>query len=238
MTGGNKGKLIVNFNTAQTALKPQILFSQNNYGDTQVMTIARPLNVLFLNILFVLLASMSPAHSAQHENNAAPQLQSENGKLVTPTKYVNSDEKAYAAMQELPVDEPLYMLNMIRYNDLAKYDEGSEFASKGWSGSQAYAEYTRHSSPIAQRTGGNVVYAGKPQLTLIGPEYEQWDAIFIVSYPNLNSFLALITHPDYKKHAFHRSAAVADSRLIRMTSLESNIPEVALEGVSKKEEKN
>ncbi|MFK7842863.1 MAG: DUF1330 domain-containing protein [Sphingorhabdus sp.] len=133
-----------------------------------------------------------------------------------PATYVNSDAKAYAAMQTLPVDQPLHMLNMIRFKDKASYKERSEFSVKGWTGERAYAEYSRHSSPIATRTGGKVVYFGMPQLTLIGPEHEKWDAIFIVSYPNLASFLALVGDPEYKKHAFHRSAAVADSRLVRM----------------------
>ena len=133
-----------------------------------------------------------------------------------PKTYVNSDKKAYTAMQDLPKDEPLDMLNMIRYKDKADYEEGSEFAEKGWSGAQAYAEYSRYASPIANRVGGKVVYLGAPQLTVIGPEHEQWDAIFIVSYPNLNAFLALIGDPEYQQHAFHRSAGVADSRLVRM----------------------
>ncbi len=133
-----------------------------------------------------------------------------------PSTYVNSDAKAYAAMQKLPADQPLHMLNMIRFKDKASYEKGSEFAAKGWTGEQAYTEYSRHSGPIATRTGGKVVYFGMPQLTLIGPEHEKWDAIFVVSYPNLASFLALVGDPEYKKHAFHRSAAVADSRLVRM----------------------
>ncbi len=136
--------------------------------------------------------------------------------ISTPATYVNSDAKAYAAMQTLPADQPLHMLNMIRFKDKASYQEDSEFAAKDWTGQQAYEEYSRHSSPIATRTGGKVAYFGIPQLTLIGPEHEKWDAIFIVSYPNLASFLSLVGDPEYKKHAFHRSAAVADSRLVRM----------------------
>lgn len=137
-------------------------------------------------------------------------------KDTAPATYVNSDAKAYAAMQNLPADQPLHMLNMIRFKDKASYEEGSAFAAKGWTGEQAYAEYSRHSGPIANRTGGKAAYFGIPQLTLIGPEHEKWDVIFIVSYPNLASFLALVGDPEYKKHAFHRSAAVADSRLVRM----------------------
>lgn len=159
---------------------------------------------LFISLTTVSLAVSSAASAAAERDQSAP------------ATYVNSDAKAYAEMQKLPVDQPLHMLNMIRFKDKASYEKGSEFAVKGWTGEQAYAEYSRHSSPIAARAGGKVAYFGMPQLTLIGAEHEKWDAIFIVSYPNLASFLALVGDPEYKKHAFHRSAAVADSRLVRM----------------------
>ncbi len=136
-----------------------------------------------------------------------------------PVAFINSTPEAYAAMQELPADEPLFMLNLIRFKDEAEYGERSEFAGRGWTGEQAYSEYSRISGPIAQRVGGRVAFAGLPQLTVIGPEHEKWDVAFIVSYPDLASFLALVTDPEYKEHAFHRSAAVADSRLVRMASL-------------------
>lgn len=136
---------------------------------------------------------------------------------AAPPAYINSTPEAYAQMQGLPMDEPLQMLNMIRFKEKAEYAEGSEFATKDWTGEQAYAEYSRRSSPIANRVGGKPIYIGVPQLTLIGPQHEKWDAAFIIEYPDLATFLALVNDPEYKKHAFHRSAAVADSRLIRMT---------------------
>ncbi|MEM7457830.1 MAG: DUF1330 domain-containing protein [Pseudomonadota bacterium] len=133
-----------------------------------------------------------------------------------PPTYVNSTPEAYAAMQALPMDQPLQMLNLIRFNDDAAYAEGSEFASKGWSGEQAYAEYSRLSAPFATGVGGKPIYIGVPQLMLIGPQHETWDAAFIIEYPSFAAFLSFVNDPEYQKNAFHRSAAVADSRLIRL----------------------
>lgn len=150
--------------------------------------------------------------NAQAAETGVPDL-----RVDAPAAYINSTPEAYAAMQGLPKDEPVQMLNMIRFKEKAEYAEGSEFAAKDWTGEQAYAEYSRRSSPIANRVGGKPIYIGVPQLTLIGPQHETWDAAFIIEYPDLATFLALVNDPKYKKHAFHRSAAVADSRLIRMT---------------------
>ena len=132
------------------------------------------------------------------------------------TNYVNSTPEAYQAMQELPADQPLDMLNLIRFRESADYPAGSDFAKQNMSGLQAYMEYGRHSSPILEKVGGRTIYNGIPQLSLIGPKHESWDAIFIISYPNAQAFLAFVNDPEYKKHAFHRKAAVADSRLIRL----------------------
>jgi len=147
---------------------------------------------------------------AQEEQETSP------GTMDNPV-YINSTPDAYAGMLELPFDEPFHMLNLIRYKDKATYEEGSEFASKNWSGEEAYTEYTSHSSPIVASYGAKPIYLGQPQITVIGPEYEKWDVMFVVSYPSYEAFTKFVSDPEYKKHAFHRSAAVADSRLVRIS---------------------
>ncbi len=173
----------------------------------------------------ILLMVLLPSHAGHHQTDSNTISTVANVNNSQAVNYVNSDKRAYAAMQALPVNEPIYMLNMIRYNAKAKYQAGSKFAEKGWTGAQAYMEYIRHSAPIAERTGSTATFVGEPQLTLIGPEHERWDSIFIASYPNLSSFLDLVGNADYQKHAFHRSAAVADSRLVRMALAPAKLTE-------------
>ena len=132
------------------------------------------------------------------------------------TSHIDPTRESFEIFKALPRDEPLEMLNLIRFNDEAAYAEGSEFATKGWSGEQAYAEYSRLSTPFATGVGGKPIYIGVPQLMLIGPPHETWDAAFIIEYPDFAAFLSFVNNPEYQKHAFHRSAAVADSRLIRL----------------------
>ena len=167
--------------------------------------------IFFMNWL-VSLASAAETN-INSSDNTSPIEQSVNFQT-----YISSNKSTYDELQKLPKDRPLDMLNMVRFNSKAQYEQSNPFFDRGWSGRQAYDEYTRHSSPIASREGASVTYIGGPELILIGPEHEQWDAVFIVSYPNLASFLALVNDPEYKKHAFHRAAAIADSRLIRMDS--------------------
>ena len=86
---------------------------------------------------------------------------------------------------------------------------------KGSSGAEAYAAYGRESGPIFQRVGGQIIWRGRFENTLIGPEAEAWDACFIARYPTAGAFLEMVTDADYQKAVVHRQAAVRTSRLIR-----------------------
>ncbi|GAB5454194.1 MAG: DUF1330 domain-containing protein [Henriciella sp.] len=157
-----------------------------------------------------LLASLAGAYVTLVE--AAPAKAED----ITAKTYVHPTQKALDAMAELPMDEPIHMLNLIRLKDNADYEEGSEFAAKNWTGAEAFAKYRSHIGPIVKRLGGGSIYDGQSQLTLIGPELENWDSVFIIYYPNTAAMIAMNQDPEYQKHAFHRMAAVADSRLIRI----------------------
>jgi hypothetical protein len=45
---------------------------------------------------------------------------------------------------------------------------------------------------------------------------DEWDEAFVMGYPNVGVFMAMVKNPRYVAEALpHRTAAVADSRLIR-----------------------
>jgi uncharacterized protein (DUF1330 family) len=59
-----------------------------------------------------------------------------------------------------------------------------------------------------------VLFIGAALATVIGPEAERWDEIFLVQYPSRRAFVDMIASTQYRSIAFHRSAALQDSRLI------------------------
>jgi len=136
--------------------------------------------------------------------------------------YIDPTRAAFDLFKSLPRDTPIHMLNLICHNDAAKYPDGHENASKGWSGERAYAEYGKTSAPIFTRVGGSIVWRGQMESMLTGPEGKQWDLAFIAFYPHAGAFLEMITDPDYQKAVVNRQAAVLDSRLIRFAPLESS----------------
>ncbi|MBV8681250.1 MAG: DUF1330 domain-containing protein [Caulobacteraceae bacterium] len=122
----------------------------------------------------------------------------------------------FDAFKALPRDTPIHMLNLIRLKPLADYPEGHTNHGRGMSGLEAYREYGRTSAEVFARVGGRQVWAGRPETIVTGPPEERWDLAFIAEYPSAGAFLAMVTDPEYREHVKHRTAGVADSRLIRL----------------------
>lgn len=132
------------------------------------------------------------------------------------TGHIDPEREAFKLFKELPRDEPIQMLNLLRLRDKAAYPDGRDV-----SGFDAYKTYGQTSGPIFKRVGGTIVWRGAPKLTLIGPSEENWHLSFVAAYPNAAAFLEMVTDPVYQNEAVpHRQAAVLDSRLIRHTPLD------------------
>lgn len=128
--------------------------------------------------------------------------------------YVDPSRKQFEEFKALPREEAIMMLNLGRLRDRAAYADGRDVT-----GSEAYAAYGRASGPVFKRVGGEILWRGKPQVTLIGPAEEDWDVAFIAYYPSAAAFLDMVTDPAYREAVRHRQAAILDSRLIRMAGL-------------------
>lgn len=125
----------------------------------------------------------------------------------------------FEAFKGLDRSTPINMVNLVKLNDLANYPGDHELARDGLTGAEAYANYGRETGPILAGVGGSILWRGRFEATLIGPQDEDWDVMFIAAYPSANAFLAMITDPEYQKAVVHRQAAVATSRLIRSAPL-------------------
>ena len=129
--------------------------------------------------------------------------------------FVDPTRAAFDLFKSLPRDEPIWMLNQVRYRPLALYPADHPDANLGRTGEEAYIEYGRTTDPIFSRLGGKVVWRGTMQAMVTGPESETWDTIFIANYPSAGAFLAMVTDSDYREAVKHRQAAVLTSRLVR-----------------------
>ncbi len=129
---------------------------------------------------------------------------------------VDPSRAQFDAFKALPRDTPIQMLNLIRFKALADYPETHPDHGKGVTGAEAYRAYGRGLAPFLGKLGGRQVWAGRPEVVVTGPADERWDLAFIIEYPGSAAFMAMVTDPDYKAIVQHRTAAVEDSRLIRL----------------------
>lgn len=127
------------------------------------------------------------------------------------SRHVDPTREQFAAFREMQRAGPIHMLNLVRLHAKAQYPDGHDA-----SGAEAYRAYARESAPVFQRVGARQYWIGRFEQTLIGPQDERWDYVFIAEYPSVDAFVAMIRDPQYRHAVKHRQAAVEDSRLIRL----------------------
>lgn len=133
-------------------------------------------------------------------------------------RYIDPSPANFEAFKALPRERPIQMLNLLLYRDDADYRDGHEHAGKGWSGRRAYQEYGKTSGPIFRRVGGTIIWRGAFETVVTGPEAMRWHDGFIAQYPHAGAFFEMIKDADYQAAVVNRTAALADSRLVRFAA--------------------
>ncbi|MBX3548816.1 MAG: DUF1330 domain-containing protein [Xanthobacteraceae bacterium] len=129
------------------------------------------------------------------------------------TGHIDPTKEIFALFRDNNREGPIQMLNLVQLRAVANYADGRKAT-----GVEAYAAYGRESGPVFERLGGKIIWQGKFELMLIGPQSERWDHCFIAQYPSVQAFVDMVRDPVYREAVKHRQAAVEDSRLIRCAS--------------------
>jgi uncharacterized protein (DUF1330 family) len=132
-------------------------------------------------------------------------------------KTVNpSPEHLQRFVQQAGDDGPIVMINLLRYREHAEYPPDS--TASPCSGREAYQRYGAVATQKVAEVGGRILWMGKVQAIVIGPDGEEWDDAVLVRYPSRKAFLEMVGQPDYQAAGVHRTAALDDSRLIATTA--------------------
>jgi uncharacterized protein (DUF1330 family) len=108
---------------------------------------------------------------------------------------------------------PMAMVNLLRFREQALEPD------EGMTGAEAYGLYSQGVVPFLKTAGAKVLSAVACSQSVIGPVEPEWHMTIIVEYPSRETFLQMVGNPDYQEVARHRTAALADSRLILSTRL-------------------
>jgi len=123
------------------------------------------------------------------------------------------DASQVSKLTESTDENPIVMVNLL------KFREHAGGIDEGMSGAEAYGKYSLAVQPFLEGVGGKILTAVATADSIIGPEEAEWDMTILVRYPNRAAFLKMVTDPGYLAIAGHRTAALADSRLILSNSV-------------------
>lgn len=122
--------------------------------------------------------------------------------------------------QDYPENQPVIMVNLLRWNEQAKYPAGSVHTP--CSGQEAWlVRYALEFNRVAGIYGSlKVFYIGIGGTKVVGEEHEQWDAVALVEYKSIKVFRDAIGSDEYYETAsVHRDAGLADWKLIATTQV-------------------
>lgn len=114
-------------------------------------------------------------------------------------------------------DEPIFMINLMKYREVADYADGR---GDRRSGRDADDEYAPLESLDA--IGAEVVFFADVETQLMGAD-PQWDRIGVVKYPSRRAFIDMQSRPEFRAKHVHKEAGM--ERTIVMGGLPLPVPE-------------
>ena len=102
-------------------------------------------------------------------------------------------------------DEPIFMVNLLKFKDKAEYPDKRE---NNLTGKEAYAIYGKEVVEHLEKVGGKPIFGGEVTRLMLGEVEDLWDQVAIAMYPNRKAMLTMIQDPDYIKSAQHRVAGL------------------------------
>ena len=102
-------------------------------------------------------------------------------------------------------DQPIYMVNLLKFKGKAVYPDKRE---TDLTGEEAYAIYSQEVIKHLEKVGGKPIFGGKVARPMLGEVEDLWDVVAIAMYPNRKAMLDMISDPEYIKSAQHRAAGL------------------------------
>jgi uncharacterized protein (DUF1330 family) len=102
-----------------------------------------------------------------------------------------NQEQMQGFMQPGP-DGPIYMVNLLKYKEVAEYEDRRE---TGLTGRQAYEIYAGAVAELLVEFGGGVVFGGEVSRLMLGEVEDLWDEVAIAMFPSRKAMLEMMMSP-------------------------------------------
>ena len=119
---------------------------------------------------------------------------------------VEPNEEQIRGFLEPGHDDPIYMLNLLKFKDKAEYADGRE---TDMTGAEAYAIYGAEVVAHLAKVGGAPMFSARVERLMLGEVEELWDSVAVAMYPSRKAMMDMISTPEYQAAAVHRAAGLA-----------------------------
>ena len=134
-----------------------------------------------------------------------------------------NQEQMQGFMQPGP-DGPIYMVNRLKYKDVAEYEDGRK---TGLTGRQAYEIYAGAVAKLLVEFGGGMIFGGEVSRLMLGEVEDLWDEVAIAMYPSRKAMLEMMMSPTMQEIGQHRAAGLAGQLNIETTAIDMGAPKKA-----------
>lgn len=135
-----------------------------------------------------------------------------------PTTEPNEDQ--LAAFRAADQDEPITMVNLLKFRAWADYEDrrGEGVMETKLSGREAYQLYADVASAKIRENGGNLTFVAPSQQLFVGDApTDDWDMVALVHYPSRAAYLKGFDSPEYQDAIQHRVAGLEKRLLLQCT---------------------
>ena len=103
-------------------------------------------------------------------------------------------------------DDPILMVNLLKFKDKAEYEDGR---ATNLTGRGAYEIYVTETREHLANVGAELILGGEVNGLLLGEVEELWDAFGVARYPSRKAMIAMARNPAYIESEKHRAAGLA-----------------------------
>ena len=103
-------------------------------------------------------------------------------------------------------DDPILMVNLLKFKDKAEYEDGR---ATNLTGREAYEIYVTETREHLANVGAELILGGEVSGLLLGDVEELWDAFGVARYPSRKAMISMARNPAYIESEKHRAAGLA-----------------------------
>jgi uncharacterized protein (DUF1330 family) len=116
-----------------------------------------------------------------------------------------TDPERVRQMMEPGPNKPIYMVNLLKFKDMAEYKDGR---ASDLSGREAYMIYGRAVVELLPKFGGRGIFAADVTFLALGQVEELWDEVAIAVYPNRRAMVEMSMSKEWREISVHRDAGL------------------------------